>query len=120
MRFGSDLHDALCRVSLLCLFHKLWNFRSCDHVYVVICDLVMNRKLKRRTNVKFCVKVEKSAIETLSRFRQSYGDEAMFRKQYFARHRLFKSQRTYVEMKDDLEYGHHLRKCGENSQSLLF
>lgn len=57
----------------------------------------MNCKLEQRANVKFCVKLGKSATETLHMMQQVYGDAAMSRARCFEWHACFKSGRTSLE-----------------------
>lgn len=38
MRACSDLYEAVCRVSLLCLLRKFGSLCFCDHVYAVVGD----------------------------------------------------------------------------------
>jgi hypothetical protein len=63
----------------------------------------MDRKVGRRANVKFCVKLGKLVTETWNMLRQAYGDEAMSRTQCFEWHRRFKVGRTSLE--DDERQG---------------
>lgn len=50
-------------------------FIFCDHVYAIVFDFVMDRKLEQRSNVKFCIELEKPALETISMHQEAYGDE---------------------------------------------
>ena len=57
----------------------------------------MNDKFEQRANVKFCVKLGKTATETLNLLREAYGPEAVGRTQCFEWHRRFQSGRSSLE-----------------------
>ena len=57
----------------------------------------MDFKHEQRVNIKFCVKLGKSATETLEMLQLAYGDDAMSRSRCFEWHARFKSGRTSVE-----------------------
>lgn len=57
----------------------------------------MDLKLEQRANVKFCVKLGKSASETLTLLREAYGAEAMGRTQCFEWHKRFQKGRSSLE-----------------------
>lgn len=63
----------------------------------------MNKKLEQRANIKFCVKLGKSATETLTMLRQVYSDEAMSRSQIFDWHSRFQHGR--ISLDDDERSG---------------
>ena len=59
--------------------------------------------IERRINIKFCVKLEKMATETLKMLRNVYGDSSMSRTRVFEWHKQFVEGREDVE--DDLKSG---------------
>jgi ribosomal protein L28 len=63
----------------------------------------MNVQFKQRVNIKFCVKLGKTATETLQLLRHAYGDEALSRARVFEWHKRFLSGRVSVE--DDTRSG---------------
>jgi hypothetical protein len=62
----------------------------------------MDRKVER-ANVKFCVKLGKSVMETLNVLQQAYGEEAMRCTQCFEWHRRSKGRRTSLKTTSNLE-----------------
>ena len=77
--------------------------RFCDPLHGHICDFTMDCKLEQRANIKFCVKLGKSATETFDTIRYVYGNEAVSRVTCFEWHARFKSGRTSLD--DDKRYG---------------
>ena len=63
----------------------------------------MDTRLEQRANIKFCVKLRKSATETFEMLQQAYGDDAMSRARCFEWHSRFKNGRT--SLKDDERSG---------------
>jgi hypothetical protein len=63
----------------------------------------MNVQFEQRVNIKFCVKLGKTATETSQLLRDTYGDEALPRARVFEWHRRFVSGRVSVE--DDTRSG---------------
>ncbi|XP_041372645.1 protein GVQW3-like [Gigantopelta aegis] len=63
----------------------------------------MDCKLEQRANIKFCIKLGKSATETFDMIRYVYGNEAMSRARCFEWHARFKSGRTSLD--DDKRSG---------------
>jgi ribosomal protein S25 len=63
----------------------------------------MNVQFKQRVNIKFCVKLGKTATETLQLLRYAYGEEALSRARVFEWHKRFVSGR--VSVKDDTRSG---------------
>lgn len=57
----------------------------------------MDTRLEQRANIKFCVKLRKSATETFEMLQQAYGDDAMSRARCFEWHSRFKNGRTSLE-----------------------
>jgi hypothetical protein len=57
----------------------------------------MNVQFQQRVNIKFCVKLDKTATETLQLLRDAYGDEALSPARVFQWHRQFVSGRVFVE-----------------------
>jgi hypothetical protein len=47
----------------------------------------MNVQFEQRVKIKFCVKLGKTATETLQLMRDAYGDEALSQAQVFEWHR---------------------------------
>jgi len=48
-----------------------------------ICDFRMDLKLEQRANIKFCVKLGISGVETFQMIRRAYRNEAMSRARCF-------------------------------------
>jgi len=69
-----------------------------------MCD----KNLEQRINIKFCVKIGKSASETLALLTDAYGEYAMKKSSVFEWHRWFKEGREDVQ--DDQEVGSQKRK----------
>jgi len=63
----------------------------------------MDVQFEQRVNIKFCVKLGKTATETLQLLRDAYGDEALSRARVFEWHRRFVLGRVSVE--DDTRSG---------------
>jgi len=63
----------------------------------------MNVQFEQRVNIKFCVKLGKTATETSQLLHDAYGDEALPRARVFEWHRRFVSGRVSVE--DDTRSG---------------
>jgi len=57
----------------------------------------MDVRVEQRVNVKFCVKLGKTATETLQLLHDAYGDEALSRARVFGWHRRFVLGRVSVE-----------------------
>jgi hypothetical protein len=58
---------------------------------------MMDGKLKQRTCVKFCVKLSKSATETLEMLREEFGEHSLSLTAVFERHSRFKECRMSIE-----------------------
>ena len=63
----------------------------------------MQRNLEQRYNIKFCVKLGKTATETIKMLQLAYGDEAMNRTSVFEWHKKCKMGREDVQ--DDQRAG---------------
>jgi len=63
----------------------------------------MDARFEQRVNIKFCVKLGKTATETLQLLHDAYGDEALSRVRVFGWHRPFVLGR--VSVKDDTRSG---------------
>jgi hypothetical protein len=63
----------------------------------------MDVQLEQRVYIRFCVKMGKTATETLQLLRDAYDDEALSRARVFEWHRRFVSGRVSVE--DDTRSG---------------
>lgn len=57
----------------------------------------MNARLEQRANIKFCVKLGKSATETLSLIQDAYGNDALSRARCFEWHSRFINGRNSLE-----------------------
>jgi len=67
---------------------------------VVLCNLVtfaMQGNIEQRYDIKFCVKLNKSATETFVSLTESYGDVTLARTMVFKWHKVFKDGRENVE-----------------------
>ena len=67
-----------------------------------------DKNLEQRINIKFCVKIGKSASETLALLTVAYGECAMKKSSVFEWHGRFKEGREDVQ--DDQEVGSQKRK----------
>jgi hypothetical protein len=63
----------------------------------------MDRKIEQRVCIKFCVKLGKSATETLEMLREDFGEHSLSRAAVFECHSRFKAGRVSVE--DDERLG---------------
>lgn len=86
-----------------CLLHNLWNLYFCDHVYALVCDFIMERKLEQRANMKLCVELGNSIIETLNMLQKSYGSDSIGCAQFFKWYGRFKGRR--ISLKYDKWFG---------------
>lgn len=60
----------------------------------------MQKTIEQRYAIKFCVKLGKSATETLGMCQQAYGNDSLSRAQIFNWHKCFKEGRENVEDED--------------------
>ena len=74
------------------LFQLDWLSQSCvTTVRVLFCfTFVMQENIEQRYAIKFCVKLSKSATETIASLTETYGDAALSRTVGFKWHRAFK------------------------------
>jgi hypothetical protein len=88
---------------------------------VVNCQLPVNDvsrmdvQVEQRVYIRFCVKMGKTATETLQLLRDAYGDEALSRARVFEWHRRFVSGRISVE--DDTRSGRP--SCSRNEDNVV-
>jgi len=74
--------------------------RYCCLCIVVFCNLVtfaMQENIEQRYDIKFCVKLKKSATETFVSLTEAYGDATLLRTMVFKWHKAFKEGRENVE-----------------------
>ena len=74
--------------------------RYCCLCMVVFSNLVtfaMQENIEQRQAIKFCVKLNKSAIETFASLTEAYGDVTLSRTMVFKWHKAFKEGRENVE-----------------------
>lgn len=71
--------------------------RSSRVLYVRLVEIMLSVLKEQRINVKFLVKLEKSATETHSLLKQVYGDGCLSRTQVFEWHKRFKEGRDEIE-----------------------
>jgi uncharacterized cysteine cluster protein YcgN (CxxCxxCC family) len=57
----------------------------------------MERNIKQRYAIKFCVKLKETATETFEKLKRAYGDEVLSKAQVFRWHKAFKEGRENVE-----------------------
>ena len=57
----------------------------------------MQKNIEQRYAIKFCVKLNKSAIETFDSLTEAYGDATVSRTMVFKWHKAFKESRENVE-----------------------
>lgn len=69
---SSNLPESLCPMTSLCEHQELCYTHFCNKVHMYICDFTMDLKLVQRANIKFCIKLGKSATETLEMLQQAY------------------------------------------------
>uniref|UniRef100_A0A3Q1ERN1 Mos1 transposase HTH domain-containing protein n=1 Tax=Acanthochromis polyacanthus TaxID=80966 RepID=A0A3Q1ERN1_9TELE len=74
------------------------DFHPCDPLQVPTGDLDL--KLEQRAKIQHCVKLGKSAKETLKILQKAYGKEAMSRSRCFVWHSRFKMGRTSLDDDD--------------------
>ena len=65
-------------------------------VFLFSVGITLNVNVEQRVNVKFCVKVGKSATETYDLLKKVYGDECLSRTQVFERFKRFKEGREEI------------------------
>lgn len=76
-----------------------------------------DKRLEQRINIKFCVKLGKSASETLQLLREAYGAAAMKKTSVFEWHKRFKKGRD--DVKDDERPGRpRTRRTDENVEKV--
>lgn len=63
----------------------------------------MAEKTELRANIKFCVKLKKTAVETFSLLRQAYGNDAICKATCYEWYTRFKNGRTSLD--DDARSG---------------
>ncbi|XP_060772238.1 uncharacterized protein LOC132883075 isoform X2 [Neoarius graeffei] len=91
-----NFRESVCCVTSRGEGQDLCCMRSYDDV--CICDFTtMNLKLEQRANIKFCVKLGKSARETLALLHQVYGNKTMSRVRCFEWYSRFKRGRLSLE-----------------------
>ncbi|PNF43206.1 hypothetical protein B7P43_G15662 [Cryptotermes secundus] len=76
----------------------------------------MNIQLEQQVNIKFCVKLGKTATETLQLLHDADSNEALFRARVFEWHRQFVSGR--VSMEDDTRSG--WPSSSQNEDNVVF
>ncbi len=57
----------------------------------------MQRLLEQRAAIKFCVRLKKTDIETLSMIQEAFGDEAMSQARVYDWHKQFWEGRESIE-----------------------
>jgi len=76
-----------------------------------------DKRLEQRINIKFCVKLGKSASETLQLLKEAYGAAAMKKTSVFEWHKRFKEGRD--DVKDDQRSGRpKTRRTEENVEKV--
>lgn len=58
---------------------------------------MLDKKIEQRINIKFLVKLKKTATETLNLLREAYGEDALSKSRVFAWHKRFSDGREDVE-----------------------
>ena len=74
--------------------------RYCCLCIVVFCNLVtfaMQENIEQRYDIKFCVKLKKSATETFVSLTEAYGDATLLRTMVFKWHKAFREGRENVD-----------------------
>ncbi|XP_054928127.1 protein GVQW3-like [Dermacentor andersoni] len=77
----------------------------------------MDVHLEQRVNIKFCVKLDKTATQTYELLRDAYRNETLSRARVFEWHKRFVSERTLVE--DDTRQGRPATSRNENNVALI-
>jgi hypothetical protein len=62
----------------------------CVVVFYNLVTFAMQENIEQRYTIKFCVKLNKSAIETFASLTEAYGDATLSRTVVFKRHKAFK------------------------------
>jgi hypothetical protein len=57
----------------------------------------MDGKIKQRVCIKFCMKLSKSATETLEILGEAFGEHSLSRTAVFERHSHFRASRVLIE-----------------------
>jgi len=58
---------------------------------------MLDKKIEQRINIKFLVKLKKTATETLNLLREAYGEDALSKSRVFDWHKRFSEGREDVE-----------------------
>lgn len=74
---NSNVFESVCFVVSCCLQWHVCYTHFCDYMHVLICDFTLELRLEQRADIKFSVKLGKSAMETPEMLQQSFGSEAM-------------------------------------------
>jgi hypothetical protein len=79
----------------------------------------MDGKIEQRVCIKFCVKLYKSATETLEMFHEAFGEHSLSRTVVFEWHSCFKASLLLVEMTNVQgdQAPAKQQKCGKNSRN---
>jgi len=68
-----------------------------DRCLSVVSRVKMQHSVDQRYAIKFCVKLEKSATQTLAMIQKAYGKNALLKAQVFRWHKAFRKGREDVE-----------------------
>jgi len=66
-------------------------------VFYNVVTFAMQENIEQRYNIKFCVKLNKSATEKFASLTEAYGDATLLRTMVFKWHKAFKEGRENVE-----------------------
>jgi len=86
-------------------------------VFYNLVSFAMQENIEQRYTIKFCVKLNKSATETIASLTETYGDAALSRTVGFKCHRAFKEGRENVE--DDPRFGRPISSTNDQNVEMV-
>ena len=89
----------------------------CMVVFYNLVTFVMQENIEQRYAIKFCVKLNKSAIEMFASLTEAYGDATRSRTMVFKWHKAFKAGRENVE--DDPHSGELISSTNDQNVEMV-
>ena len=89
----------------------------CMVVFYNLATFAMQKNIEQRYAIKFCVKLNKSAIETFASLTEAYGDAPLSRTMVFKWHKVFKEGREIVE--DDPRSGRPISSTNDQNVEMV-
>ena len=86
-------------------------------VFSNLVTFVMQENIKQWYNIKFCVKLNKSATETFASLTEAYGDATLSRTMLFKWHKAFKEDQENVE--DDSRPGRPISSTNDQNVEVV-